>query len=132
MRIAKTALVAGLLATTTAAGAGYAHAEDIDAATLGRISAAASAGYARPDAATVRGVRKSRAVNGSGYCGEITIEVAGGTTAGGESASFTVFHVLLETPTGPSVLRLSDFPGPEASPQAATVHQMMRNFGCVR
>ena len=98
-------------------------AEDIDAATLEKVRATATRGYADPAKADVRNIRKSRATNGSGYCGEATLEDAPGTV--------TTFHVLLETPTGPSVLRLSDFSAPDTDPKAATVHEFFRHVGCV-
>jgi hypothetical protein len=99
-------------------------ADEPDQPTLDKVLAAATKGYAKPEIAKIRNVRKSLAVNGSGYCGEITVEDAVET--------YTTFHVLLDTPSGPSVLRLSDFKTPESDPQAATVHQMMRNFGCIK
>jgi len=97
-------------------------AEDIDQATLDLVTRTASKGYAAPAAATVSHIRKSKATNGSGYCGEVTIE-------GGMET--TTFHVLLETPTGPSVLRLSDFTATETDPQSATVHELFRHVGCI-
>lgn len=122
MRLVTAALTALVACGVAAPAAGE---EAVDPATLASVLAAAAKGYVHPQAASVRNVHKSRATNGSGYCGEITLE-----PSSGEAGGYTVFHVLLETPTGPSVLRLSDFPGPEASPQAATVHQMLHNFGC--
>jgi hypothetical protein len=57
-----------------------------------------------------------------GYCGDVTVEDGDGVT---------LFHVLLETAGGPSVLRLADYPESDISPNAQTVRQMMKNFGCV-
>lgn len=99
-----------------------AAAEDVDAATLASVEALATRGYADPDAAIVRNVHKSLARNGMGYCGEVSVEGVGGT--------FTVFHAIVESGTGPSVLRLSDFAPDPLDPNAMTVIQMMRNFGC--
>ncbi len=97
--------------------------EAVDDATLASVSETATKGYAHPEAATVRSVHKSLATSGTGYCGEVSIE---------NSTEFTVFHVILKTDAGKSVLRLSDFPHPESNPQDATVHQFMRNVGCLR
>ncbi|HET7716747.1 MAG TPA: hypothetical protein VFK86_14070, partial [Bauldia sp.] len=79
-----------------------AMAEDIDQATLDAVIALATRGYANPGAAEVRNVHKSLARNGMGYCGEVSLESAGG--------SFTVFHAILEGDTAASVLRLVDYP----------------------
>jgi hypothetical protein len=97
--------------------------DEVDAETLAAVTAVATKGYAHPEAATVRAVHKSLATSGTGYCGEVSIE---------DSTEFTTFHVILEASTGQSVLRLSDFPNPESSQQAKTVHELMRNFGCLR
>jgi hypothetical protein len=128
MRFARTAVAAAVFALMLplmpALLPSVALAEEPDQPTLDKVLAAATKGYAKPEIAKIRNVRKSLAVNGSGYCGEITVEDAVET--------YTTFHVLLDTPSGPSVLRLSDFKTPESDPQAATVHQMMRNFGCIK
>jgi hypothetical protein len=128
MRFARTAVAAAVFALMLplmpALLPSVALAEEPDQPTLDKVLAAATKGYAKPEIAKIRNVRKSLAVNGSGYCGEITVEDAVET--------YTTFHVLLDTPNGPSVLRLSDFKTPESDPQAATVHQMMRNFGCIK
>jgi hypothetical protein len=100
-----------------------ASAEDIDPATLDAVTALAARGYADPDGAVIRNVHKSLAKNGKGYCGEITVEAGDGET-------FTVFHAILEGGTGPSVLRLSDYPADAASPNTVMVERLMRNFGC--
>jgi hypothetical protein len=128
MRFARTAVAAAVFALMLplmpALLPSVALADEPDQPTLDKVLAAATKGYARPEIARIRNVRKSLAVNGSGYCGEITVEDAVET--------YTTFHVVLDTPSGPSVLRLSDFKTPESDPQAATVHQMMRNFGCIK
>jgi hypothetical protein len=128
MRFARTAVAAAVFALMLplmpALLPSVALADEPDQPTLDKVLAAATKGYAKPEIAKIRNVRKSLAVNGSGYCGEITVEDAVET--------YTTFHVLLDTPSGPSVLRLSDFKTPESDPQAATVHQMMRNFGCIK
>jgi hypothetical protein len=128
MRFARTAVAAAVFALMLplmpALLPSVALADEPDQPTLDKVLAAATKGYARPEIAKIRNVRKSLAVNGSGYCGEITVEDAVET--------YTTFHVLLDTPNWPSVLRLSDFKTPESDPQAATVHQMMRNFGCIK
>jgi hypothetical protein len=128
MRFARTAVAAAVFALMLplmpALLPSVALADEPDQPTLDKVLAAATKGYAKPEIARIRNVRKSLAVNGSGYCGEITVEDAVET--------YTTFHVLLDTPSGPSVLRLSDFKTPESDPQAATVHQMMRNFGCIK
>jgi hypothetical protein len=97
-------------------------ADEIDAATLEKVRVAASKGYAHPEAAVIKNVKKSLATNGSGYCGEINVEDMPDTV--------TTFHVILETPTGPSVLRLIDFNNPETDPQAKTVHEIFLHVGC--
>jgi hypothetical protein len=119
MHFTRTILAGAVLAVA----GGSAFAESIEQATLDQVLMAASKGYTRPAEAKIRNVHKSLAVNGSGYCGEITIEATPET--------YTTFHVILETANGPSVLRLSDFGAPETSPQSATVNQMMHNFGCI-
>lgn len=119
MQVTSTILAAALLAAV----GGSALAEDIEQAKLDQILAAAAKGYAKPAEAKIRNVHKSLAVNGTGFCGEITVEAAPGT--------YTTFHVLLETANGPSVLRLGDFGAPADDPQSATVNQMMHNFGCI-
>jgi hypothetical protein len=132
MRFARAAVAAALFAAIPALmpAAAFAAppAEEPDQPTLDKVLAAATKGYARPEVAKIRNVRKSLAVNGTGYCGEITVE----EEADNGVETYTTFHVVLETPSGPSVLRLSDFKTPETDPQAATVHQMMRNFGCIK
>lgn len=117
MRPAFLAAAAGLFATIAPA-----LGENVDQAILDRVAAIAVTGYAHPAAAVVTGVRKSLARNGMGYCGDVTVEDGDGVT---------LFHVLLETAGGPSVLRLADYPESDTSPNAQTVRQMMKNFGCV-
>jgi hypothetical protein len=99
-------------------------AEGIDPATLASVEALAKRGYADPEAAVVRNVHKSLARNGMGYCGEVSVE--GETGAG----AFTVFHAIIASGTGPSVLRLVDFAADPLDPNAMTVIEMMRSFGC--
>ena len=96
--------------------------EAIEATIVEQVTIVAAKGYAEPETATVTNVRKSRARNGMGYCGEITLEEGEGTTT---------FHVLLETANGPSVLRLADFPDTDTSNNANAARQLLRNFGCV-
>jgi hypothetical protein len=98
-----------------------AGAQAVDPAIIERVTVIATSGYTDPGAATVAGVFKSLARNGMGYCGEVTMEGSDGVT---------VFHVLLETAGGPSVLRLADYPDTDVSPNAQTVRQLMKNFGC--
>jgi hypothetical protein len=98
-------------------------ADEIDAATLEKVRVAASKGYVHPEAAAIKNVKKSLATNGTGYCGEINIEDM--------PDAVTTFHVILETPTGPSVLRLIDFNNPETDPQAKTVHEIFQHVGCI-
>jgi hypothetical protein len=98
-----------------------AFADEIDDATTQAIFALATKGYTDPAKAEMRDVHKSLAKNGKGYCGEVTIE---------GSADFTGFHAILEGGTGPSVLRLSDFPA--GDPRADTVLRLMHNFGCIK
>ena len=75
-------------------------------------------------AATVRNVRKSRARNGLGYCGEVSLD--------GGSGGFTLFHVILAgKDSAASVLRLSDYPDSDQSRNAAMVRQLFVNFGCI-
>jgi hypothetical protein len=119
MNVIKTILAGAVFAAV----GGSALAEDIEQAKLDQILAAAAKGYSKPAEAKIRNVHKSLAVNGTGFCGEITVEAAPET--------YTTFHVLLETANGPSVLRLSDFGAPTDDPQSATVNQMMHNFGCI-
>jgi hypothetical protein len=94
----------------------------IEAETLAAVLALATRDLADPGTAHVRNIHKSLARNGQGYCGELSLSDGG---------DFTVFHAILEGGTGPSVLRLADFPESDQSSSATTVRQMMRNFGCV-
>jgi hypothetical protein len=94
----------------------------VDAQTLAAVTAVATKGYAHPEAAEVRSVTKSRARNGMGYCGEVSVE--------GSEGTFTAFHALLETANGTSVIRLSDYPEAEDDPQTVAVLRLLTNFGC--
>ncbi len=113
---------AAALAWAIATAGGASADEVLDPATLDAVFVVATRDYPDPDQATVRNVHKSLALNGQGYCGEVT---------GISGEGFTVFHVLLESSIGPSVLRLEDFPDSDQGPSAVTVRQMMRHFGCV-
>lgn len=97
-----------------------ASSQEIDADTMTAVVALATKGYAAPEAAEIRNVRKSLARNGMGYCGEVTIE---------DGEGFTVFHAIIESGTGPSVIRLADYP--EGAAYADIAQRLMRNFGCV-
>lgn len=116
MRTALIALAAVLLVATTPV-----QAQEIDPAILDRVAEIAATGYADPGGAVVTGVFKSRARNGMGYCGDVTVE---------DGEGVTLFHVLLETAGGPSVLRLADYPESDMSQNAQVVRQLMKNFGC--
>jgi hypothetical protein len=119
MRTSFTVVVAAAILSATIA---WADEEKIEAATLAAITAVASKGYARPAAAAVRNVRKSKAKNGLGYCGEISRE-------GGEG--FTLFHVILAgKDSTASVLRLADYPDTDQSLNAMAVRRLLVNFGC--
>ena len=118
-RLSVAAVLSGTLAIASAALAE----DEIDAVTLDAVVGLATRDYPDPAAATVRNVHKSLAANGHGYCGEVS--------AASGDGSFTVFHVLLESAVGPSVLLLSDFPDPVQSSNASVVHLMLKNFGCV-
>jgi hypothetical protein len=94
----------------------------IEAETLAAVLALATRDAADPGTAHIRKIHKSLARNGQGYCGEVSLSDGG---------DFTVFHAILEGGTGPSVLRMADFPESDQSSNATTVRQLMRNFGCV-
>jgi len=94
----------------------------IEAETLAAVLTLATRDVADPGAAHIRNIHKSNARNGQGYCGEVSL------SAGGD---FTIFHAILSGGTGPSVLRMADFPESDQSSNATTVRQMMKNFGCV-
>lgn len=94
----------------------------IDQHILDLVASTATKGYAHPETAAVRHIRKSNAINGTGYCGDVTIE---------GSEETTMFHVVLKTSRGPSVLRLSDYPAPERDPLDDTVRVLMQHFGCM-
>lgn len=102
----------------------FALAAIVEESTLDAIVLLAAKGYTAPEAAEVRGVHKSLARNGLGYCGEISV---------GAGEGFTVFHVILadEDGGGASVLRLADYPDEDQSQNAVAVRRMMRNFGCI-
>src|SRR4051812_14225092 len=92
------AIAAAVLSPTMLAAAE----EMIDASTLDAVSTLATKGYQRPTAASIRHIHKSKARNGLGYCGEVSLE-------GG--AGFTPFHAILAAKDSPaSVLRLADYP----------------------
>jgi hypothetical protein len=113
-----------LLWATTGAGAQTIDDESaagIDSDTLSAVLALATRDLSDPGQAHFRNIHKSLARNGKGYCGEVSLN-------GGD---FTVFHAILEDGTGPSVLRLVDFPESDQSSWAIAVRQMMKNFGCV-
>lgn len=99
--------------------------EVVDKATLDKVVALATRGYAKPEAATVRNVHKSAARNGLGYCGEVTVE---------NGKDFTIFHAILagSDGKGETVLRLIDYPDSDASDNAILVRRMMSNFGCTK
>lgn len=111
------------LAVTASAPFAFAAGETIEASTLDAIAALATRGYANPSAVELRSVHKSKAMNGLGYCGEVTLAEGGG---------FTVFHVILgENGAAGTVLRLAEFPENDQSPHAVVVRQMLRDFGCI-
>jgi hypothetical protein len=111
------------LAVMVGAPVASAHADDIDAATLAKVTEVAAKGYAHPEAAKVTNIRKSLATSGTGYCGEITLE---------GSEQVTTFHVILETPKGPTVLRLVDFDTASGDPKVSTVHEFFKHVGCIK
>jgi hypothetical protein len=120
-------LLAGCLVLASLAGAFAQTVDDqsatgIEAETLSALLALATRDFADPGAAHIRNIHKSLARNGQGYCGEVSLA---------EGSDFTVFHAILESGSGPSVLRLVDFPESDQSSNATTVRQMMKNFGCV-
>jgi hypothetical protein len=97
--------------------------ERIEASTLDAITALATRGYANPAIAELRAVRKSKAMNGLGYCGEVSLAEGGG---------FTVFHVILgENGAAGTVIRLAEFPENDQSPHSVVVREMLKNFGCL-
>jgi hypothetical protein len=120
-------LFAGCLVLASLSGAVAQTVDDqsgagIEAATLSAVLALATRDLADPGAAHVRNIHKSLARNGQGYCGEVSLA---------DGRDFTIFHAILEGGTGPSVLRLADFPESDQSSSATTVRQLMKNFGCV-
>jgi hypothetical protein len=122
MRVLLSAFLALLASSPLAQTIDDGSAADIDAGTVSAIMALATRDLGEPDAAHLRRLHKSLARNGKGYCGEVS-RVAGG--------DFTVFHAILENGTGPSVLRLADYPEEDRSPSAVAVRRLMRNFGCI-
>jgi hypothetical protein len=121
MRLLSAAAV--VAAALSAAGA-LADDEAIAASTLAAIAALATKGYVHPTAATIRNVRKSKARNGLGYCGEVSLD--------GGSGGFTLFHVILAgNESTASILRLSDYPDGDQSRNAVMVRQLFVNFGCI-
>jgi hypothetical protein len=101
----------------------HAASDKVEGATLDAVTALATRGYKLPAAATVRNVHKSRAKNGLGYCGEVSVEAGGG---------FTVFHVIIAGKDSPaSALRLSDYAEGDQSRNAIAVRRLMVNFGCI-
>jgi hypothetical protein len=120
MRVFLAAAVAAAILSPTML---LAEEETIDAATLDAVSTLATRGYHHPAAASIRKIHKSRARNGLGYCGEVSLEDGGG---------FTLFHAILEAKDSPaSVLRLADYPDGDQSRNAIAVRRMMVDFGCL-
>lgn len=91
--------------------------------TIAAVTLLAAKGYATPEAAEVRNVHLSKARNGRGYCGEVSVE--------GSAGEFTTFHVILaEGNEVGSSLRASDYPMNASSTQDDTVQLLLHNFGC--
>jgi len=116
-------LLAGVFAIAMPVALSVLADDQIDDATRAAIFALATKGYKAPASATIRNIHKSKARNGLGYCGEVTVE-------GGDG--YTEFHAILagKDGTGASVLRLADFPATDTSNDAIAVRQMFVNFGC--
>jgi hypothetical protein len=117
-------LLAAALAATILAVPAFAD-DAPDQATLDRVLAVATKGYAHPETARLRNVHKSKARNGLGWCGEVTVENGDG---------YTIFHAILADDKGgeASVLRLVDYPDSDTSRNAEMVRRMMVNFGCTK
>lgn len=116
-------LAAAIAAATLCGAAALADEPPIAAATLDAVATVATMGYIHPATAAIRDVRKSKARNGLGYCGEVSLDGRDG---------FTVFHVILaDKDIAASVLRLSDYPDADQSADAATVRRLLVDFGCV-
>jgi hypothetical protein len=97
--------------------------EKIDAGTLAAVTRVATKGYHQPATASVRNIHKSKARNGLGYCGEVSLETGTG---------FTLFHAILAGKDNPaSVLRLADYPDGGQNRNAVAVRRLMANFGCL-
>jgi hypothetical protein len=113
-----------IVAATILAPAGaLADEPPVAASTLAAVAAVATEGYTHPAAAEIRSVHKSRARNGLGYCGEVSLEGGSG---------FTLFHVILAGADGTaSVLRLSDYPEGDQSRNAAVARRLLTDFGCI-
>ena len=96
-----------------------------DPATLAKVQAVATRGYAHPEAAKIRAVHKSAAKSGLGWCGEVTVEKGEG---------YTPFHAILadKDGKGATVIRLADYPPSDTSRNAEMVRKLMTNFGCTR
>ena len=91
-------LVAAMAAVILAPAVLVAEEEEIDAATLAAVTTLATKGYHQPATASIRNIHKSKARNGLGYCGEVSLENGGG---------FTLFHAILAGKDSPaSLLRL--------------------------
>ena len=99
-----------------------APAAEIDEATTDAVLALATRGYADPAHAEIRNLHVSRAKNGRGYCGEVTIE--------GAKGAFTVFHAILTDDGSSSILRLSDYIDRPMEPNSIAVFTLLKNFGC--
>ena len=86
-----------------------------------RLVAAVEKAEGMSDGLSIRGLKKSLARNGSGYCGE--------ASRGG--GPYLPFHVLLDADGTSSVLLAPDGskPNPLLTPADAT--RMLENFGCM-
>jgi hypothetical protein len=92
---------------------------DLDPALARAITKLATRGFAAPAEAQLRSIHLSKARNGRGYCGEVSV---------GSSAEFVPFHAIIEADGSASLLRLSDAATPE---DKETAIRLLTNFGCL-
>ncbi|WP_029076113.1 hypothetical protein [Kaistia adipata] len=121
----RAAVLAALLSPVLGAAAAGAQqvvdgsARDLDAPLVGAITKLATRDFAAPADARLRGIHRSKARNGRGYCGQVAV---------GPDADFVPFHAIIEADGTASLLRFSDASEP-ADREAAI--RLLTNFGCL-
>lgn len=122
-RFAGVAAAAALLIATGAASAQTVEGKPLAPSDVqNAVVAAVAARFPDKAAIVVKGLKKSLARSGSGYCG-LVAEKPG--------AAFVPFHVILDAGNAPSVLLLSDAEKPDAIVTPENAERLLHNMGCL-